>query len=293
VKAGGPANNRSGIRFWGMGIKTFIRRFARNKMALAGLLVIFGLFAVSLLAGVLAPEDPDRPNLRARLQPPGPGHVLGTDALGRDVLSRLIWGSRVSLKVGLVSVGLATAIGLFFGALAGYYGGLIDGLVMRFCDLMLCFPAMFLILAVISLLEPSIWNVMIVIGLTSWMGVARLVRAEFISLKNRDFILAARALGASDLRLILRHLLPNALAPVLVSATLGVAGAILLESGLSFLGLGVQPPTATWGVMLADGKDYLSRAWWLSFYPGLAILVTVLSYNLLGEGLRDAVDPRR
>jgi peptide/nickel transport system permease protein len=276
-----------------MNLKIFLRRFARNKMALAGLAVILALFAVSLLAGVLAPQDPDRPDLKARLQPPGPEHMLGTDALGRDVLSRLIWGSRVSLKVGLVSVGLATAIGLFLGALAGYYGGLVDGLIMRFCDLMLCFPAMFLILAVISLLEPSIWNVMIVIGLTSWMGVARLVRAEFISLKNRDFVLAARALGASDGRLILRHLLPNALAPVLVSATLGVAGAILLESGLSFLGLGVQPPTATWGVMLADGKDYLSRAWWLSFYPGLAILVTVLSYNLAGEGLRDAIDPRR
>lgn len=276
-----------------MRFKDFLKRFVRHKMALAGLLVIVGLFGLSLLAGVLAPEDPDRPNLRARLQPPGSGHILGTDALGRDVLSRLIWGSRVSLKVGLVSVGLATAIGLFLGALAGFYGGLVDGLVMRFCDLMLCFPAMFLVLAVISLLEPSIWNVMVVIGLTSWMGVARLVRAEFISLKNRDFVLAARVLGASDTRLILRHILPNALAPVLVSATLGVAGAILLESGLSFLGLGVQPPTATWGVMLADGKDYLSRAWWLSFYPGLAILVTVLSYNLVGEGLRDAIDPRR
>ena len=275
-----------------MPIKNFARRFARNRMALAGLLVICGLFGLSLLAGLISPEDPDRPNLRARLKPPGQGHLLGTDALGRDVLSRLIWGSRVSLKVGLVSVGLATAIGLFLGALAGFYGGLTDGLIMRFCDLMLCFPTMFLVLAVISLLEPSIWNVMAVIGLTSWMGVARLVRAEFISLKNRDFVLAARALGASDARLILRHLLPNALAPVLVSATLGVAGAILLESGLSFLGLGVQPPTATWGVMLADGKDYLSRAWWLSFYPGLAILVTVLSYNLAGEGLRDAFDPR-
>jgi peptide/nickel transport system permease protein len=274
-------------------MKRFLKRFARNKRALAGFLVILGLFAVSLLAGVLAPKDPDRPDLKARLRPPGPDHILGTDALGRDVLSRLIWGSRVSLKVGLVSVGLATAIGLFFGALAGYYGGLVDGLVMRFCDLMLCFPTMFLILAVISLLEPSIWNVMAVIGLTGWMGVARLVRAEFISLKSRDFVLAARALGASDVRLILRHMLPNSLAPVLVSATLGVAGAILLESGLSFLGLGVQPPTATWGVMLADGKDYLSRAWWLSFYPGLAILVTVLSYNLVGEGLRDAIDPRR
>ena len=277
----------------GMNRFLFVRRFVRNRPAVAGLVLIVLLFAVSLLAEVLAPHDPNRLDPRARLQPPGVGHILGTDSLGRDVLSRLIWGSRVSLKVGFVAVGLATAIGLFFGALAGYYGGLADGLIMRFCDLMLCFPAMFLILAVISILEPSIWNVMVVIGLTSWMGVARLVRAEFISLKNRDFVLAARALGASDARLIWRHLLPNALAPVLVSATLGVAGAILLESGLSFLGLGVQPPPATWGVMLADGKDYLSRAWWLSFYPGLAILVTVLSYNLVGEGLRDAIDPRR
>ena len=271
----------------------FARRFARNRLALAGLVVIGFMFAVSLLAGWLAPHDPNRPDPRQRLRPPGAEYLLGTDSLGRDVLSRLIWGSRVSLKVGFVSVGLATAIGLCLGAFAGYYGGLADSLIMRFCDLMLCFPAMFLVLAVISILEPSIWNVMAVIGLTSWMGVARLVRAEFISLKSRDFVQAARALGASDARLILRHLLPNALAPVLVSATLGVAGAILLESGLSFLGLGIQPPTATWGVMLADGKDYLSRAWWLSFYPGLAILATVLSYNLVGEGLRDAIDPRR
>ena len=276
-----------------MNLKVFFRRFARNRPALIGLVLILALFAVSAGADFLAPQDPNRTELGARLQPPGPGCLLGTDALGRDVLSRLIWGSRISLKVGFVSVGLATALGLVFGALAGYYGGLIDGLIMRFCDLMLCFPAMFLVLAVIAILEPSIWNVMIVIGLTSWMGVARLVRAEFISLKNRDFILAARALGASDARLIWNHLLPNSLAPVLVSATLGVAGAILLESSLSFLGLGVQPPTATWGVMLADGKDYLSRAWWLSFYPGLAILVTVLSYNLAGDGLRDALDPRR
>ena len=275
-----------------MNFKPFLRRYARNRLALMGAGLVLTLFIVSAAAALLAPHDPDRPDLPHRLPPPGQEHLLGTDSLGRDVLSRLIWGGQISLNVGVVAGGLATAIGLMLGATAGYYGGWVDSLVMRFCDLMLCFPSMFLILAVIAILEPSLWNVMVVIGLTGWMGVARLVRAEFISLKNRDFTLAARALGASDLRIILHHILPNALAPVLVTATLGVAGAILTESALSFLGLGVQPPTATWGAMLADGQGHLSRAWWLSFYPGLAILLTVLSYNLMGEGLRDALDPR-
>ncbi len=276
-----------------MNCAIFLKRFTRNRLAVAGAVLVLTLFIVSGAAAWLSPHDPDRPDPRNRLKPPSTEHLLGTDSLGRDVLSRLIWGGRVSLKVGFVAIGLATAIGLLLGSLAGYYGGWVDSLIMRFCDLMLCFPSMFLILAVIALLEPSVWNVMAVIGLTGWMGVARLVRAEFISLKNRDFTLAARALGASDWRIIRRHLLPNALAPVLVAATLGVAGAILTESALSFLGLGVQPPMATWGAMLADGKDYLSRAWWLSLYPGLAILLTVLSYNLMGEGLRDALDPRQ
>ena len=276
-----------------MSLKIFLKRFLSHRLALAGTALVVLLFLVSGLAAFLSPYDPDKLDPRNRLKPPSQEHLLGTDSLGRDVLSRLIWGAQISLKVGFVAVGLATAIGLLLGAAAGYYGGFIDGIIMRFCDLMLCFPSMFLILAVVAILEPSVWNVMIVIGLTSWMGVARLVRAEFITLKNRDFVLSARALGASDLRIIGRHLLPNALAPVVVSATLGVAGAILTESALSFLGLGVQPPIATWGAMLADGKDYLGRAWWLSLYPGLAILITVLSYNLMGEGLRDALDPRR
>ncbi|MDR3155106.1 MAG: ABC transporter permease [Deltaproteobacteria bacterium] len=264
----------------------------RNRLAAAGGAIVLTLFAVSWLAPAISPHDPDKVDIRARLKPPGTaGHALGTDSLGRDVLSRLIWGSRVSLKVGFVAVGIATLIGLGLGALAGYHGGLADGIVMRFCDLMLCFPSMFLILAVIAILEPSIWNVMIVIGLTGWMGVARLVRADLMSLKNRDFALAARAMGAGAMRVIAVHLLPNAMGPVLVTATLGVAGAILTESSLSFLGLGVQPPTPTWGSMLTEGKDYLRQAWWLSLYPGLAILVTVLSYNLLGEGLREALDP--
>lgn len=273
-------------------MKNFLKRFARNKLALASGLLVLLLFFISAFASVLASHDPNRPDPRNRLKPPSQEHILGTDSLGRDVFSRLVWGGRVSLKVGFVAVGIATAIGLLLGSLAGYYGGWVDSLVMRFCDLMLCFPSMFLILAVIAILDPSVWNVMIVIGLTGWMGVARLIRAEFIILKNRDFTLAARALGASDCRIILRHLLPNAMAPVLVAATLGVAGAILTESALSFLGLGVQPPVSTWGSMLADGKDHISRAWWLTLYPGLAILVTVLSYNLIGEGLRDALDPR-
>ncbi|MDR1394705.1 MAG: ABC transporter permease [Deltaproteobacteria bacterium] len=275
-----------------MFLKNGLRLILANRLALAGALVVLTLFAVSGLAPYLAPHDPDKVQVTMRRKPPGtPGYLLGTDSMGRDVLSRLIWGSRISLKVGFVAVGLATFIGLILGAAAGYLGGLTDSLIMRFCDLMLCFPSMFLILAVIAILEPSIWNVMAVIGLTSWMGVARLVRAEFLSLMTRDFVLAARAQGISACRLIWRHLLPNALGPVLVTATLGVAGAILTESALSFLGLGVQPPTPTWGSMLTEGKDHLTRAWWLSLYPGLAILVTVLSYNLLGEGLREAFNP--
>jgi peptide/nickel transport system permease protein len=272
--------------------REFWARFRRNRLAMSGLLMVGGLFLVSLAAPWLAPYDPSFIDLKQVLMPPSADHWLGTDPLGRDVLSRIIYGSRVSLKVGFVAVGLATLIGLIVGALAGYYGGWVDLALMRFVDLMLCFPSFFLILAVIALLEPSIWNIMVVIGVTGWMGVARLVRAELLSLKERDFVLAARALGASDARLILRHLLPNALAPVMVSATLGVAGAILTESALSFLGLGVQPPTPSWGNILTAGKDNIEIAWWLSVFPGLAILITVMSYNLLGEGIREAIDPR-
>ncbi len=226
------------------------------------------------------------------LSPPSLSHPLGTDELGRDVLSRMIWGARVSLKVGFIAVGIAIAIGTLIGSFAGFYGGVVDAVLMRFVDIMLAFPTFFLILAVISIIEPSISTIMIVIGITGWMDVARLVRAEFLSLKEREFVASARAIGASDLRLIARHIIPNALSPVLVAATFGVAGAILVESGLSFLGLGVQPPEPSWGNSLTSGKDNITVAWWLSLFPGFAILVTVLSYNLIGEGLRDALDPR-
>ena len=272
--------------------REFWARLKRNRMAMTGLILVLVLFAVALFAPWLAPYDPLSINLQEVLMPPSPAHYLGTDTLGRDVLSRIIFGARISLLVGFVAVGIATLIGLFIGALAGYYGGWVDLALMRLVDLMLCFPTLFLILAVIALLGPSIWNIMAVIGFTGWMGVARLVRAEFLSLREREFVTAARALGAGDTRLILRHILPNALTPVMISATLGVAGAILTESALSFLGLGVMPPTPSWGNILTAGKDNIEIAWWLSVFPGLAILVTVMSYNLLGEGIREAIDPR-
>ncbi len=268
-----------------------LRAIYHNRLAFAGLLIVVGMFLMAALAPVLG-GDPGAIDIANQLLPPSFQHPLGTDDLGRDVLTRMMFAARISLLVGFVAVGISTLIGICLGAVAGYYGKRIDALIMRFVDLMLCFPSFFLILAVIAFLDPSIWNIMIIIGLTSWMGVARLVRAEFLSLRERDFVLAARAIGARDSRIIFRHILPNAMAPVLVSATLGVAGAILTESALSFLGIGVQPPTPSWGNMLIAGKQTLGFAWWLSVFPGLAILVTVLGYNLLGEGVRDALDPR-
>ncbi|OPY90166.1 MAG: Glutathione transport system permease protein GsiD [Syntrophus sp. PtaU1.Bin208] len=272
--------------------KDFWKRFRKNRLALAGSVLVLFLFIVSLLAPWLAPYDPSAIDLKNILSPPSGAHWFGTDQLGRDVCSRMIWGAGISLKVGFVATGIAILIGTILGAVSGYYGGWVDALIMRFVDIMLCFPTFFLILAVIALLEPSIWNIMIIIGVTGWMGITRLVRADFISLKERDFILAAKTIGASDLRIIFVHMLPNAMASVLVTATLGVAGAILTESALSFLGIGVQPPTPSWGNILTAGKDNIDIAWWLSVYPGLAILLTVLGYNLLGEGIRDSLDPR-
>ncbi len=274
------------------GRHSLLRVFLANPLAISGITLVGTLCIIALLAPWISPYDPQAIDTWHILEPPSAQHWLGTDTLGRDCLSRLIYGSRISLLVGFVAVGIATFIGAFLGGIAGYYGGKVDWVIMRLVDIMLCFPTIFLIMAVIAFLEPSIWNIMAVIGLTGWMGVARLVRAEFLSLRKRDFVLAARISGASDLRIAFSHILPNAIAPVLVSATLGVGGAILTESALSFLGIGVQPPTPSWGNMLTAGKDNLEIAWWLSVYPGLAILVTVLGYNLLGEGLRDALDPR-
>jgi peptide/nickel transport system permease protein len=263
-----------------------------NKMAAAGGLLVILLVLVAVLAPAIARVEPTEQDLSNVLQGPSRSHWLGTDELGRDVFARMVFGSRISLSVGMVAVIIELLIGILLGALAGYFGGWIDMMISRFIDIMMCIPDYFLILALIVYLGPSIYNIMIVIGLTSWTGLARLVRAEFLSLKNREYVVAAKAAGASHGRIIFRHILPNALSPVFVSAIFGVAGAILLESGLSFLGLGVQPPMASWGSILTSGKDYIDSAWWLTAFPGLAIFVTVMSYNMLGQGLRDALDPR-
>lgn len=263
-----------------------------NPLSLVGFIIIVFIFLLAMLAPILSPYDPDFFNVKEILLAPSTSHLMGTDGLGRDVFSRMLYGARISLLVGLVAVGISTAIGILLGAIAGYYRGWVDTVIMRLVDVMLSIPSFFLILAVIAFLTPSIINIMIVIGLTSWMGVTRLVRAEFLSLSQREFVMASRTLGAKNGRLIFTHLLPNSLTPIIVSSVLGIASAVLLESGLSFLGLGVQAPQASWGNILTDGKEYIQFAWWLSLFPGMAILITVLGYNLLGEGLRDALDPR-
>ncbi|MFQ5455653.1 MAG: ABC transporter permease [Nitrospirota bacterium] len=267
-------------------------RLKRNKTAVAGGTIVLIILFIAVTAPVIAPYDPARIDVEKILIPPNQMHPFGTDELGRDILSRIIWGSRISLLVGFVAVGISILIGIVIGSVSGYYGHTIDDILMRFVDIMLAVPTFFLILAVIALVEPNIWNIMAVIGATSWMGVTRLIRGQFLSIRETDYVIAARAMGASDLRIILRHILPNAISPVYVSAILGIAGAILLESSLSFLGLGVQPPTPSWGSILTAGKDNIEIAWWLTLFPGLAILITVLGYNLLGEGLQDALNPR-
>ena len=269
-----------------------LARLFENRLTLAGAVIVVILIFVAVLAPVLAPYDMGAIDSKKILISPSFEHFFGTDSLGRDVFSRMVYGARVSLLVGFVSAGLACLIGVVLGAMSGYFGGVIDTIIMRFVDVMLCFPSFFLILAVIAYLNPSIWNIMAVIGLTSWMGVCRLVRAEFLTLRQRDFMVAAESLGVAPWSIILKHGLPNALAPVFVAFVLGVAGAILTESALSFLGIGVQPPDPSWGNILTEGKATIEIAWWLSVFPGLAILITVLGYNLLGEGLRDVLDPR-
>jgi peptide/nickel transport system permease protein len=273
-------------------IKNFWRHFKKNRLGVGGLVIIVIVFFIAIFAPFLSLYDPGKTDVSLKLKTPSFQHYLGTDQLGRDVFSRMLHGSRISLSVGFVAVGISILIGILVGAMAGYKGGWVDSLLMRFVDIMLSFPSFFLILTVVAILRPNIYNVMFVIGITSWEGTARFVRAEFLSLRERDYVQAARALGVKDRRIIFRHILPNALAPVFVTASLGVASAILVEAGLSFLGFGVQPPAPSWGNILTEGRTYIFDAWWLTIFPGLAILITVLSFNLFGEGLRDALDPR-
>ncbi|WP_022855850.1 ABC transporter permease [Thermodesulfobacterium thermophilum] len=272
---------------------SLIKELLKHRLGTASLIIILFLAILAVFAPYIAPYDPLEINVDNILQPPSLAHPLGTDLLGRDVLSRMIYASRISLEVSLVAVGLSLMIGVVLGAIAGYFGGLVDLIICRFIDIMLCFPTIFLVLAMVAYLEPSIVTIMVVIGATSWMGLARLVRAEILSLKERDFVLIAKTYGASSLRILFKHLIPNALPPILVSASLGLGQAILIESALSFLGIGVQPPIPSWGNMLIEGKETLEVAWWLSFYPGMAILITVLAFTILGETLQEILNPKR
>ena len=269
-----------------------VRRLRRNRGAMVGLYSVILMVAVAILADRLAPYDPIKMAPGFGLLAPSREHVFGTDLLGRDVLSRLIHGARISLRVGLVSVGIAAVLGTTLGLLAGYFGRWVDLLIMRFIDLLLAFPNVLLALAIIAILGPSIFNLMIAVGISATPGYARLVRGSVLSAKANTYVEAATAVGVPDGLIIWRHILPNVLAPVIVLSTLGMAGAILTGAALSFLGLGVQPPTAEWGVMLADGRNYLRIAWWITTFPGMAIMVTVLAINMLGDGLRDTLDPR-
>jgi peptide/nickel transport system permease protein len=264
----------------------------KNKLFIAGILIILFFTIIAIFAPIIAPYDPAEIDLLNILNPPSQKNLFGTDDLGRDVFSRVVYGTRISLSVGFISVGISVLIGTIIGLIAGYFKGWVDQLLMRIVDISLCFPTFFLILAVIAFLKPSIYNIMIVIGITSWMGVARMVRAETLSITEREFILAANVAGLKKRVILFKHILPNVASPILVSATLGVASSILVESALSFLGLGVQPPIPSWGNIITSGKDNIMFAWWLSFFPGICILLAVLGFNLAGEGLRDILDPK-
>jgi peptide/nickel transport system permease protein len=270
------------------------RHFRKNRLAIAGLVVMLLLYLVTLVTPLIAPFDPAEQGniILSRYLAPSLQHLMGTDKFGRDIFSRVLYGARISLSIGFIAVGISITLGTLIGAFAGYFGGIVDGILMRFTDMMLSFPRLVLLIVVIALFEPSIYIVVIVLGLTGWMGTARLVRGEVLSLREREFVQAARALGMNDWRIIFRHVIPNTMAPVIVSATLGIGQTILTEASLSFLGLGVQAPTPSWGNMVADGRDALINAWWIATFPGIAIVLTVVAFNLLGDGLRDALDPR-
>lgn len=270
------------------------RRFRRHRLAMVGTFVVLILIIVAVASPIVAGKDPMDANPRQSRQAPSSENILGTDQAGRDVWARVVYGTRISLTVGIVAVSIQMVISIIIGTASGYYGGVVDMAIMRFTDVMMVFPGLVLIMTVVSVLGPNIYNIMIVIGLLGWPGTARLVRGQILSIREWDYVLAARCVGVPDRRIMMVHVLPGALAPLLVAATFGVAGAILTEAGLSFLGLGVEPGTPSWGAMLfaAQSVTILERNWWLWLPPGLATLVTVLAINFIGDGLRDAMDPR-
>jgi peptide/nickel transport system permease protein len=270
------------------------RHFKRSKIAMAGMVVLIVMYLVALLAPWLAPYDPiaQKDIVSTSFLHPSAQHWLGTDRFGRDILSRIIYGARISLLIGFVATLISVTLGTVLGAFAGFFGGKVDAVLMRFTDMVMAFPRLVLLIMIVALFSPSLAVIITVLGLTQWPNTTRIVRGDVLSLREREFIQAAHALGMSKWRIIFKHLIPNVLAPVIVTATLGIGNTIVLEAGLSFLGLGVQPPTPSWGNMVADGRDSLLGAWWVATFPGLAIVITVLAFNLVGDGLRDALDPR-
>jgi peptide/nickel transport system permease protein len=268
------------------------RQLRKNPLAILAMVILVLQILIALFAPQIAPYDPLAQNFRAALQPPSWAHPFGTDDVGRDILSRVIYGTRISLRVGLIAVSIGSVIGVLLGLAAGYYGRWVDNSIMRVMDVLLAFPGLLLALAIIAVLGPGLFNVMIAVGLGSVPVYTRMTRASTLSVRERDYVLAARTLGYSNTRIMLRYILPNVIPPVIALATLGVAGAILTAAGLSFIGLGAQPPTPEWGAMLTQGRQYLQRAWWFTVFPGLAIMITVLAINILGDALRDALDPK-
>lgn len=286
------ARTAEGPRHESSRLRKALRTFVRNRLAVIGAVVLTGFVVCAIFAPYIAPHSPLQMDLTSLLKPPGtPGHLLGTDNLGRDVLSRLIYGSRISLSVGLVVVSIAAAIGTTMGLLSGFFGGKVDVVIMRVVEIFVAFPFLILVVAAIAVLGPSLYNVMLVLGLVSWPLYARLVRSEVLAIRELPYIEAARAIGCGSTRIMFRHVLPNCLSSVLVTAAMSMAGAILSTAALGFLGLGVQPPTPEWGMMLNEAKRFLRIHPWQIFYPGVTIMLVVLSLNFLGDGLRDALDP--
>ncbi len=288
-----PEIKRNPMKHQVSGFALFRRRLVRNRMTTVGGCLIIMVILVAIFAPLLAPHDPDAIYYDAVLASPGTqGHLLGTDTVGRDLLSRIVYGARVSVVVGSVAVGISLALGLTVGLIAGFFGGFIESMLMRVVDIFLAFPVILLAIAIMGVLGPSLLNVIIALGFVGWAQYARLVRGEVLSVKEREFVESGRAIGASSLRLILVYILPNVMAPVIVIATFGMATAILAEASLSFLGLGIQPPTSSWGSILADGRTLMRGAPHVTIFPGIAIALTILGLNFLGDGLRDAFDPR-
>ncbi len=268
------------------------KRLVKNRLALVGLSIVLIIIFIAIFANYIAPYDPLKVDLSKYLLPPSREHLLGTDEFGRDILSRIIFGARVSLQIGFFAQVISISLGTVLGLLAGFYGGWVDDVIMRIVEILFAFPFLLFVIAVVAVFGPGIQNLYLAVALIGWAGVSRIVRGQVLSLRERDFVASARAVGAGTLRILFKHILPNALSPIIIEATLGMGGMIMLEAGLSFLGLGVQAPTPSWGSMVQAGLAYMRSAWWYPVFPGIVIMIVVFGFNLLGDGLRDALDPR-